>query len=176
MALQAPYPIDLLLDAAGADCGARLLALGGEQGCVAARAAARHVFSSCLIADRGALNTARSRYPSVEFVSGALEDIPYPSHVFDSVVCHYRMPYFANPEVIMREALRILDADGVFAFTALTVRSNAAFVPALDHALALWGVGASPWRGGLTFLPIPIGVREPCQAPGSFGLKFGMCQ
>jgi SAM-dependent methyltransferase len=140
--------IDALLDAVGAGAGTRLLDVACGPGFIAAAAAARGAsvvgldFSPAMIAE------ARRRHPAIIFREGDAEALLFEDDSFDAVVMNFGMLHLARPEAAIREAHRVLRAEGRYAFTVWASPDRA-----VGFGLALRAIE----EFGTTDVPLPEG-------------------
>jgi SAM-dependent methyltransferase len=108
---------DPLLDAVGAGPGKRVLDIATGPGYVAARAAERGAESVGVDFSETMLAFARSRSPSVEFVSGDATELPFPADSFDATTCAFLLLHLGRPEAAAAEVARVLAPGGRAAFS-----------------------------------------------------------
>lgn len=99
----------MLLDAAGAGQGTRLLDVGTGIGTVAAEASARGAQVTAVDAEPGMIELARHNAPDAEFRLAVLPDLPFASGSFDAVVANFVVNHVGRPAAVvaaMRGATR----------------------------------------------------------------------
>ncbi len=122
-----------LLDAAGAGSSTDLLDVATGPGYVAAAAAQRGAtvtgvdFSSVMVAK------AQKDYPSITFMEGDAESLPFAEASFDIVCMSFGMLHLSKPEQAAAEAFRVLRPNGRFAFTVWSTPDSS---PAFGIALS----------------------------------------
>jgi SAM-dependent methyltransferase len=114
-----------LLDAAGAEPGARLLDVASGPGYVAAAAAERGAEALGLDFSSEQVALARRNYPAVEFREGDAENLLFEEGSFDAVTANFGMLHFPEPERAMAEARRVLRGGGRFGFTVWSTADKA---------------------------------------------------
>lgn len=61
-----------------------------------------------------AIKKARKKYPEVRFIKTNIERLPFSSNFFDLVYSMFVIEHVANPEKVLREAVRVLKNGGTF--------------------------------------------------------------
>jgi ubiquinone/menaquinone biosynthesis C-methylase UbiE len=112
----APF-VEVLLDAAGAAAGTRLLDVCCGTGVVAGAAAASGAAVTGIDFSPAMLAEARRGYPRLRFDEGDAEALPYPEHSFDAVAANFGMHHVPLPEKALIDAHRVLRPGGRVAFT-----------------------------------------------------------
>ena len=116
--------IPSLLDAAGVTSGARVLDIGSGPGLVAAAAQQRGADAMGIDFAESMVREARRRYPNIEFHHGNAESLPFENEAFDAVVSNFVLHHMARPDVVLREARRVLRDGRRVAFTVWSERSK----------------------------------------------------
>jgi SAM-dependent methyltransferase len=107
-----------LLDALQVKSGTKFLDIATGPGYVAAAAARRGATVLGIDFSSRMLEQARQLHPGTEFRQGDAEQLPLGNGLFDSAATNFGILHFAQPELTLREALRVIRAGGYFAFTA----------------------------------------------------------
>jgi SAM-dependent methyltransferase len=107
-----------LLDAVRVKSGTKLLDLATGPGYVAAAATKRGATVLGVDFSSGMIEQARQLHPGIEFREGDAERLPVGNGLFDSAVISFGILHFAQPELALCEAWRVIRAGGYFAFTA----------------------------------------------------------
>ena len=107
-----------LLDAVRVQSGTKFLDVATGPGYVAAAAAKRGATVLGIDFSSRMIEQARRLHPAIEFRQGDAEQLPLGNSLFDSAVNNFGILHFAQPELALREAWRVIRADGYFAFTA----------------------------------------------------------
>ncbi len=110
--------VDVLLDAAGAGPGRRVLDVATGAGYAASAAVARGAEAVGVDFAGSQVELARKTYPNVTFEQGDAAALPFPDESFDCVVNNFGIMHFLNPGASIHEAFRVLKAGGCFAFTS----------------------------------------------------------
>jgi SAM-dependent methyltransferase len=105
------------LDAATVAAGQRVLDLACGPGYVAAAAAARGAEVVALDISAAMVEEARRRHPDLDVRQGPAERVDLPDGSFDRVLMSFGILHVADPPAVLREARRLLRADGRLAFT-----------------------------------------------------------
>ncbi len=106
-----------LLDAAQAKPGSKILDVATGPGYVAAEAQKRQCQVIGLDFSEAMLAKAREVNPSIEFVQGSAEDLPFNDDQFDAVVMNFGILHLAQPEKAIAEAFRVIRQGGTYGFT-----------------------------------------------------------
>lgn len=106
-----------LLEAIGVSPGISLLDVASGPGYIAAAAAGRGARVIGVDFAAGMVETARRRYPAIDFREGDAENLAFPTAAFDAVVCGFGLLHLADPDRGIAEAWRVLKPGGRYAFT-----------------------------------------------------------
>jgi ubiquinone/menaquinone biosynthesis C-methylase UbiE len=109
--------VDALLDAAGIREGSRVLDVATGAGYIAAAAAGRGADAIGVDFSAAQVLKARERYPAVRFEQADAEALPFDPDTFDAALNGFGMCHLSNPDVALREALRVLKPGGRVVFT-----------------------------------------------------------
>jgi SAM-dependent methyltransferase len=129
--------IDALLDAAGVGGGTKLLDVATGPGYVAAAAVQRGAEVIGGDFAEGMIEAARRHNPGVDFRTGDALELAFDDASFDAVTINFGLLHFADPDLALREALRVLRPRGRFAATVWAPPERA-----VGFAFALQAVGA----------------------------------
>ena len=173
-----------LLDAVDAGPGTRLLDLATGPGYVAGRAVARGAEAVGLDRSEVMLEFAREHVPGVEFVAGDVMAIPFEDESFNAVTAAFLLLHLGEPERAAAEAARVLESDGVVAFTVWDVPSRGRWLGVLVDAIEEVGVSAADVPAGppffrfadeaeLTQLITGAGLTDPAARTVEFPLQVG---
>jgi 2-polyprenyl-3-methyl-5-hydroxy-6-metoxy-1,4-benzoquinol methylase len=138
--------VEPLLDAAGVGPGVRVLDVGCGLGTLSAAAAARGADVTGVDLAEGMLAEARRRHPSIEFVLGDAEALPFADGAFDVALGAFVVNHLPHPERAAAELARV----------------------AARVALAMWGrrtrsrSSACPPERSRTSTPTSRRDRTPC--------------
>ena len=94
-----------------------MLDVASGPGQVSAAAAARGARPVGVELSAGMIATARAAHPTLEFVEGDAEELPFPDCVFDAVVGGFALNHLPSPERGAAEARRVLRPGGRAAFS-----------------------------------------------------------
>lgn len=109
--------INALLDAVQAKPGDKILDVATGPGYVAARAQERQCQVIGLDFSEAMLAKAREVNPSIEFVRGSAEELPFNDGEFDAVVMNFGILHLAEPQRAIKEAFRVTRQGGSYGFT-----------------------------------------------------------
>jgi SAM-dependent methyltransferase len=110
-----------LLDAAGVATGSRVLDVCCGAGYACASALQRGAEAVGVDFSPAQIELARERVPGARFEVGDGCALPFPDASFDGVVNAIGVPHLPDPDLGLREALRVLRRGGRFAFTVYDV-------------------------------------------------------
>ena len=136
--------IDRLLDAAAVGSGRTVLDVACGPGRIAARAAALGADVTGTDVAAAMLEQARSRYPAIDFVQAAAEELPFPDDRFDAAVAGFLFLHLARPEHVASELARVLASGGRIAATVWDVPEHNRYLGVMFDAIA--DAGAVPPR------------------------------
>jgi SAM-dependent methyltransferase len=133
---------DPLLDAAEIGTGQHVLDLACGPGYVAAAAAARGASVVGVDLSPGMVALAGTMHPGIEVRQAAAEALPFADGTFDRVLMSFGVNHVAAPEVVFREAARVLRAGGRLAFTVWAGGTHNALAALLEAAIGAHAVPA----------------------------------
>jgi len=108
-----------LRDLLGGSPGARLLDIGGGTGRTTAEFTPRDARAIVLEPEGGKLAFGRTRRPSLAFVGGRAEALPFPEGSLDRVVGIVSFHHIERPDVALDEIRRVLRRDGLLVLLEL---------------------------------------------------------
>jgi ubiquinone/menaquinone biosynthesis C-methylase UbiE len=111
--------LPVMQEAAGIGPGERILDLACGTGELERRVARDHPEAEIVGVDLAGSMVARARTKvgdrsNVRFEAADVHDLPFPPDSFDAVVCANTFHYFTRPEIVLREAARVLRPGGRF--------------------------------------------------------------
>jgi SAM-dependent methyltransferase len=136
-AVMTAHAVGPLLDGASVGPGTRVLDVGCGPGPVTAAALARGASVTAVDADAGMLELTAARCPGAVTELAVLPSLPYPDGRFDAVAGNFVINHTGDPELAVRELLRVLVPGGRLALTCWTypaMRANAVFSEAVAAA------------------------------------------
>ncbi len=76
--------------------------------------------------DPGAIDYARTHYPGIRFVEGAMQNLPFEDHQFDTIVCMEGLEHITLSDArrFLRDAHRVLRRGGTMIVTAPLLRDG----------------------------------------------------
>ncbi len=128
-----------LLDALNLGTTSKLLDVASGPGYVAEEATARGCSVIGLDFSANMVKKARAVHPGLEFRIGDAQSLPFEDETFDAVSMNFGILHLANPEVAMKEALRVLKREGCFAFTVWAPPEEALGFGAILRAVEKYG-------------------------------------
>lgn len=105
------------------------------------------------------LQQARNALPKGTFVQGRAEDLPFPDKSFKSVYVCSAIVYFTDVDAVLREAYRVLENGGFFAYQAVSLDSYVVGVE-LQNALT----EAFGEQRGKQIFELPHGITHDAEA------------
>jgi len=106
-----------LFDAVQLRPGARLLDVASGPGVLTAEAANRGARPVGIDLSPQMIELARRQHPAIEYREADVENLPFPDHDFDAVVCAFGLGHFPRPELAVAECVRTLTPGGRIAFS-----------------------------------------------------------
>jgi SAM-dependent methyltransferase len=131
--------IGALLEAACIDIGSRILDVATGAGYVAGAAAQRGAQPIGIDFSAAQVAMARARYPAIRFEQADAQALPFESETFDAVVNAFGMCHLADPDLALREALRVLKHGGRIAFAVWDTPERAVGFGAVYDAIRAHG-------------------------------------
>jgi SAM-dependent methyltransferase len=132
--------IDQLLDAAGVSRGSRMLDVATGPGYAAARAAARGADAVGLDAAAAMVDLARRKHPTLRFVRGSANDLPFADGTFDAAVGNFLILHLGEPERAAAELARVLVPGAGVALSTWDLPEHARLFGAVLDAISDVGV------------------------------------
>lgn len=132
-----------LLDAVGLRPGTRLLDVASGPGSLSAEAASRGAQPIGVDLSPRMIELARTLHPALEYQEADVEQLPFPDHRFDAVVCAFGLGHFPRPELAVAECIRTLSPGGRIAFAWWSDPSRQRIQGLFREAVAEIGVSAS---------------------------------
>ena len=131
--------IGALLDAAKVGAGTRVLDVATGAGYVAGEAVKRGADAIGIDFSATQVRMARAMYPQVRFEQADAQALPFSQESFDAVVIAFGMCHLPDPDLVLREAFRVLKGGGYVAFTVWDVPERAVGLGALYAAIRAHG-------------------------------------
>jgi SAM-dependent methyltransferase len=147
-----------LLDAAVVGSGTRLLDAACGPGTLAAAAAARGAAPTGIDLAPGMLELARERHPSLRFLPGDVEQLPFEDGSFDAVVAGFLLHHLPDPDRAVAEFARVLAPGGRLAATVWDRPERMRLLGLANDALARAGADRT---AGMPEGPDAFGFAEP---------------
>jgi SAM-dependent methyltransferase len=140
--------VEPTLDAAAVRAGMRVLDVCTGPGMLVAGAIARGAHATGLDFSHEVVDLAARLVPAGEFRQGDAQSLPFPDNSFDAVVCGYGVMHIPEPELGLREMVRVVRVGGR---VAISVWDSTA--PNYGFGLVYAGVRAH----GTMNIPLPHG-------------------
>ncbi len=83
------------------------------------------------------LSQCPEEYDQLRFIQGNVHDLPFDDHTFDKVYGRYILEHVAKPDLVIREALRVLKPGGTVYFQENAIL-NLDFYPECPKFKSLW--------------------------------------
>jgi SAM-dependent methyltransferase len=90
----------------------------------------------------GMMELAQHLYPTIEYREADVEQLPFPDHTFDAVVCAFGLGHFPRPELAVAECVRTLSPGRRIAFSWWDDPSRQRIQGIFRDAIAEIGVSA----------------------------------
>jgi ubiquinone/menaquinone biosynthesis C-methylase UbiE len=152
--------VEPLLDAAGVGAGTRLLDAACGPGTLAAAAAVRGASVVGIDLAPGMVELASERHPSLRFLQGDVEHLPFEDGSFDAVVAGFLLHHVPDPDRAVAELARALTRGGRLAATVWDRPERMRLLGLANDALARAGADAT---AGLPEGPDAFGFAEPSE-------------
>jgi ubiquinone/menaquinone biosynthesis C-methylase UbiE len=124
-----------LLDAAEVSEGMAVLDVGCGPGYVSAAVRERGANPLGLDFSSEMVSIATRMFPSIQFLEGDAQNLPFPDKTFDRVLANFALLHLTNPERACAEAFRVLKSGGKFGFTTWARVEENPFVKLVDDAI-----------------------------------------
>jgi SAM-dependent methyltransferase len=131
-----------LLAAAGVGARSRVLDLGTGPGDVAAHAAERGATPVGIDVSAAMIDLAKRRHPGLTFQVASAMELPFPDESFDAVVGNLVILHVGQPELVVRESVRVLVPGGRLALSTWDDPVRSPLFAALIAAIG--DVGVAP--------------------------------
>jgi len=131
-----------LFDAVQLRPGARLLDVASGPGVLTAEAANRGARPVGIDLSPQMIELARRLHPAIEYREADVENLPFPDHDFDAVVCAFGLGHFPRPERAVAECVRTLSSGGRIALAWWNDPSRQRIQGIFREAIAEIGVSA----------------------------------
>jgi SAM-dependent methyltransferase len=152
--------IEPLLDAAAVGDGTRLLDAACGPGTLAAAAAARGAAPVGIDLAPGMVELASERHPTLRFLHGDVEHLPFRDGRFDAVVAGFLLHHLPHPARAVAELARVLAPGGRLAATVWDRPERMRLLGLANDALAHAGADTA---AGLPDGPDAFGFSEPSE-------------
>jgi ubiquinone/menaquinone biosynthesis C-methylase UbiE len=127
--------IPALIDAARVSSGLEVLDVACGPGYVSAAAAQIGAIPTGLDFSESMIRTAQRTYPSIRFLEGDAQRLPFTESTFDRVVMNFGLLHLSKPEQATREACRVLRRGGRFACTVWAGPEESPYARIVNNAL-----------------------------------------
>ena len=109
--------IEPLLDSAGVKKGMNVLDVACGPGYVAHAVYRREALSTGVDFSKQMIAIARKKYPELNFIEGNAQSLAFVNESFDAVLMNFGLLHIPDPHLALREACRVLRAEGRIGFT-----------------------------------------------------------
>lgn len=166
--------VQALLDAANVSTGSRVLDVCCGAGYAADGAAQRGAEVVGVDFSPAQVEMARTRNPSLRFEIGDGCDLPFSDGSFDSVLNAIGIPHLPDPDLGLREALRVLRPGGRLAFTVYDLPERAVGFGAVVPTVQAHGNADFDMPQGPNFFLFsdPAESRRRMEAAGFVSIAF----
>jgi ubiquinone/menaquinone biosynthesis C-methylase UbiE len=106
-----------LLKVARISAGSRLLDVATGPGVAATAAHNRGAQVAGVDVSPGMIALARANCPTAKFEVAEVTALPFADGAFDAVICNFALGHFPEPEVALKECVRVMAAGGSLAFS-----------------------------------------------------------